>query len=119
VWVARLTILSNTGQIERLETGKGAARGGAMCRNIRVLANYEPPASEAEIRAASLQFVRKITGTNRPAGVNALAFESAVDEIAKISAQLLSSLRTSAAPKNRQVEAAKARLRAAQRYGDN
>jgi hypothetical protein len=87
-----------------------------MCRNIRTLYNYEPPATEAEIRAASLQYVRKISGFNKPSQANAEAFEEAVDEVARVSAALLDGLVTSAAPKNREVEAAKARARAAERF---
>ena len=82
-----------------------------MCRNIRTLFNFEPPVTEEEIRAASLQFVRKISGFNRPSKVNEAAFLSAVDDIARISGQLLASLESTAAPKNRQEEAAKARAR--------
>lgn len=88
-----------------------------MCRNIRTLFNFEPPVSEAEIQAAALQFVRKISGFNTPSKANELAFLCAVDEVARISAQLLASLESTAAPKNRQEEAAKARARAAQRVG--
>lgn len=86
-----------------------------MCRNIRTLYNFEPPVTEEEIRAASLQFVRKISGFNKPSRANEAAFYSAVDDIARISAYLLSSLETNAAPKNRQDEAEKAKARAAQR----
>ena len=88
-----------------------------MCRNIRTLFNFEPPVSEAEIRAAALQFVRKITGFNTPSLANQAAFSLAVDEVARISGQLLFSLRSTAEPKNRQVVAAKAKSRAAQRFG--
>jgi hypothetical protein len=87
-----------------------------MCRNIRTLYNYEPPATEEEIRAASLQYVRKISGFNKPSQANVEAFEEAVDEVARVSAALLDRLVTSAAPKNREVEAAKARARAAERF---
>ena len=87
-----------------------------MCRNIRTLYNYEPPATEEEIRAASLQYVRKISGFNKPSQANAKAFEEAVDEVARVSAALLGRLVTSAAPKDREVEAAKARARAAERF---
>ena len=87
-----------------------------MCRNIRTLFNFEPPVTEAEIHAASLQFVRKISGFNTPSKANEAAFFSAVDEVARISGQLLASLESTAAPKNRQEEAAKARARAAQRF---
>jgi hypothetical protein len=88
-----------------------------MCRNIRTLFNFEPPATEEEVRAASLQFVRKISGFNQPSKANEAAFYSAVDEIARISGRLLASLESSAAPKNREAEAAKARARAVQRFG--
>ena len=88
-----------------------------MCRNIRTLYNFEPPATEEEIRAASLQFIRKISGFNTPSKTNEAAFYAAVDDIARISSQLLSSLESTAVPKNRQEEAAKAKVRAAQRFG--
>jgi hypothetical protein len=88
-----------------------------MCRNIRTLFNFEPPVTEAEIHAASLQFVRKISGFNAPSKANEAAFFGAVDEITRISGRLLSSLQSTAIPKNRQEEIAKARARAAQRFG--
>ena len=88
-----------------------------MCRNIKTLFNFEPPVTDAEVRAASLQFVRKISGFNKPSKANEGAFAGAVDEIARISKQLLISLESTAAPKNRQEEAAKAKARAAQRFG--
>ena len=88
-----------------------------MCRNIRTLFNFEPPVTEMEIRAASLQFVRKISGFNTPSKANEAAFFGAVDEVARISDRLLSSLQSTAAPKNRVEEAAKAKARAAQRFG--
>jgi hypothetical protein len=88
-----------------------------MCRNIQTLFNFEPQATEEEIRAAALQFVKKISGFNKPSRTNETAFYSAVDEIARISSQLLGSLESSAAPKNRQEEAAKAQARSAQRFG--
>lgn len=89
-----------------------------MCRNIRTLFNFEPPATEAEIYAASLQFVRKISGFNKPSKRNAAAFHAAVEAIAGISGELLAALESSAAPKDRQAEAQKARARAAQRFGE-
>jgi len=92
-------------------------KGNLMCRNIRTLFNFEPPVTDEEVRAASLQFVRKISGFNKPSKANEAVFLSAVDEIAKMSKQLLVSLESSAAPKNRQEEAAKAKARAAQRFG--
>jgi hypothetical protein len=88
-----------------------------MCRNIKPLFNFEPPVTDAEIHAASLQFIRKITGFNKPSKINEAAFFSAVDEIARISRQLLVSLESSAAPRNREEEAAKAKTRAIQRFG--
>ena len=87
-----------------------------MCRNIRTLHNFEPPASDEEIRASALQYVRKISGYNKPSQANAEAFDRAVDAVAGASAELLSELVTSAPPKDREVEAAKARARSAQRY---
>jgi hypothetical protein len=88
-----------------------------MCRNIRPLANFEPPAAGEEIEAAALQYVRKISGTAKPSRANAEAFDRAVAEVTAASARLLESLVTTAAPKDREVEAAKARARAAVRYG--
>ena len=87
-----------------------------MCRNIRTLYNFEPPASEEEVRGAALQYVRKISGFNRPSQATTEAFERAVDEVAEASARLLSELVTSAPPKDREVEAAKRRARAEQRF---
>jgi hypothetical protein len=86
-----------------------------MCRNIRVLHNFEPPATEDEVRAAALQYVRKISGSTRPSKANAEAFERAVEAVAQASLRLLDELTTQAPPKNREVEAAKARERAARR----
>ena len=88
-----------------------------MCRNIKTLFNFDPPVTEDEIKAASLQFVRKITGFNKPSQANEAAFAAAVDEVAAVSRRLLFSLETNAAPKNREEEAAKARARAAERFG--
>jgi hypothetical protein len=88
-----------------------------MCRNIKTLFNFDPPVNEEEVRAASLQFVRKITGFNKPSKANEASFLSAVDEIAGISERLLHSLETTAPPKNREEEAAKAKARAAERFG--
>jgi hypothetical protein len=88
-----------------------------MCRNIKTLFNFEPPVTDEEIRAASLQFVRKISGFNKPSRANDAVFFSAVDEIAKVSRRLLVSLESSATPKNREEEAAKAKARATQRFG--
>ena len=89
-----------------------------MCRNIRTLFNFEPSATDEEINAASLQYVRKVTGFNKPSKANEAAFYSAVEEIARISERLLASLETAAAPKNREVEAAKAKARSALRFGE-
>jgi hypothetical protein len=87
-----------------------------MCRNIRTLHNFDPPASDEEVRAAALQYVRKISGYTKPSQANAEAFEQAVDAVAEVSAQLLEKLVTSAPPKDREVEAEKARARAAVRF---
>ena len=87
-----------------------------MCRNIRPLHNFEPPATEDEVRAAALQYVRKISGDTKPSQANAEAFERAIDEVADASARLLDSLVTSAPPKDRDVEAEKRKARSAQRY---
>ncbi len=88
-----------------------------MCRNIRPLSNFEPPATHDEIRAAALQYVRKISGTTKPSQANAEVFDRAVAEVAEASARLLAALVTTAPPKDREEEAAKARRRAALRYG--
>ncbi|MBZ5575496.1 MAG: DUF2277 domain-containing protein [Acidobacteriia bacterium] len=89
-----------------------------MCRNIKPLFNFDPPVSEAEVRAASLQFVRKISGFHKPSRSNEASFLAAVDEIAAVSQRLLDSLETAATPRNREEEAAKAKARAAERFGD-
>jgi hypothetical protein len=88
-----------------------------MCRNIRTLFNFDPPVTPEEVRAASLQFVRKITGFNKPSKANEEAFQAAIEEIAKVSTRLIHSLETVAPPKNREEEAAKAKARAAMRFG--
>jgi hypothetical protein len=88
----------------------------SMCRNIKPLYNFEPPVTEDELRAAALQFVRKISGFNKPSQANQAAFQAAVDAIAAISSDLLSSLETNAPPKDRAEEASKARARSAQRF---
>ena len=88
-----------------------------MCRNIKTLFNFEPPVTDEEIRAASLQFVRKISGFNKPSKANQDRFAATVDEIAEISSHFLRSLETSAPPRNREEEAEKARARGAQRFG--
>lgn len=87
-----------------------------MCRSIKPLFNYEPPATDDEIRAASLQFVRKLSGMTGPSSANEAAFERAVDDIATAATRLLETLRTSATPKNREIEAERARARSAARF---
>jgi hypothetical protein len=87
-----------------------------MCRNIRTLYNFEPPATEEEVRGAAVQYVRKITGFNQPSQANAEAFEHAIDDVAEVTARLLSELVTTAPPKDREVEAAKRRARYEQRF---
>ena len=89
-----------------------------MCRNIKMLFNFEPPVTDDEIRAASLQFVRKISGFNKPSKANEEAFNHAIDQIAAASQRFLSRLETNAPPRNREEEAAKARARSAARFGD-
>jgi len=89
-----------------------------MCRNIKTLFNFDPPVKPEEVRAASLQFVRKISGFTKPSKANEAAFQAAIDEISGISERLLRSMETNAAPKNREEEAAKAKARAAARFGD-
>ena len=88
-----------------------------MCRNIKTLFNFEPPVTDDELRAAALQYVRKISGFNKPSKANEAAFEAAVEEVAAVSGRLLRSLETQAAPKNREEEAARAKARAAIRFG--
>lgn len=90
-----------------------------MCRNIRTLFNFDPVATDEEIHAASLQYVRKITGFNKPSKINEEAFNQAINEIAMITKNLLNSLETSAEPRNREIEAERARIRSAKRFGDN
>jgi len=87
-----------------------------VCRNIKILFNFEPPVTDEEIRAASLQFVRKVSGFNKPSKANEAAFLAAVDEVAAVSRKLLGSLETNAPPRNREAEAEKARARAFQRF---
>jgi hypothetical protein len=89
-----------------------------MCRNIKMLFNFDPPVTDEEIRAASLQFVRKISGFHKPSKANEAAFQTAIDEVAAVSARLLRSLETTAPARNREEEAAKAKARAAARFGD-
>jgi hypothetical protein len=87
-----------------------------MCRNIRTLANFEPPATDAELRASALQFVRKLSGTSRPSRANEAAFEQAVEEVTAAAERLIRSLETTAPPKDREAEARKARERTARRF---
>ena len=89
-----------------------------MCRNIKTLFNFEPPVSADEVRAAALQYVRKVSGFNKPSKANEAAFEAAVEAIAAISENLLMTLQTEATPKNREVEAARARARSARRFSN-
>ncbi len=89
-----------------------------MCRNIKTLFNFAPPATDEEINAASLQYVRKLTGFNKPSKTNEAAFYSAVEDIARLSERLLASLQTTAPPKDREEEAAKAKARSALRFGE-
>jgi hypothetical protein len=89
-----------------------------MCRSIKTLANYQPPASDDEIRAAAVQFVRKLSGTTRPSRANEAVFERAVDEVTEAAARLVRELTTTAPPRDRDVEAEKARARARERYGE-
>ncbi|MHC5114786.1 MAG: DUF2277 domain-containing protein [Planctomycetota bacterium] len=88
-----------------------------MCRNIRTLFNFEPPATDDEVRASALQYVRKLSGFTKPSQANEAAFEHAVDEVTRVTTELLEALVTNAAPRDREVEAAKARERAAKRFG--
>jgi hypothetical protein len=112
-----------SGKGVRLRSGEGWAAARAritedteMCRNIRTLFNFEPEADEEEIRAAALQYIRKISGFTRPSKANEAAFEAAVEDVARVSGRLLAALETTAPPKDRETEAAKARARAALRY---
>jgi hypothetical protein len=99
------------------EAAKITLEATAMCRNIKTLFNFAPPVTDDEIRAASLQFVRKITGFNKPSKANEDAFAAAIEEVAAVSTRLLRSLETTAPPKSREEEAAKARARALERFG--
>jgi hypothetical protein len=88
-----------------------------MCRNIRTLHNFEPPATDEEVRAAAIQYVRKVSGMQKPSQANAAAFEHAIDEVARVTTGLLESLVTSATPRDREVEAERRRARSARRFG--
>ena len=102
-----------------MKVSRNRARGEdvAMCRNIRTLFNFDPPATDEEIEAASLQFVRKLSGFNAPSRANEAAFNAAIADVAAVARRLIDSLETAAPPKNREEEAAKARARAAERFG--
>ena len=113
-WTIRASSSPGRPPMRGTRTARGYAVG--MCRNIHTLHNFEPPASDEEIHGAALQYVRKISGYTKPSQANAEAFERAVDAVAAASARLLDELVTSAPPKDREVEAAKARKRAAARY---
>jgi hypothetical protein len=95
-----------------------AGEPAIMCRNIKNLFNFDPPVTDEEVRAASLQFVRKISGFNKPSKANEASFLAAIDEVAEVSSRLLRSLETTAPPKNREEEAAKAKARSQARFGD-
>jgi hypothetical protein len=103
--------------IFRLKAEATEKENRCMCRNIRTLFNFDPPATDEEIRAASLQFVRKLSGFNAPSHANEAAFNSAIDEVADVARRLIDALETSSPPKNREEEAAKARARAVERFG--
>jgi hypothetical protein len=90
-----------------------------MCRNIKTLFNFDPPATEEEIHAASLQYVRKITGFNKPSKVNEEAFNRAINEITLVTTNLMNAMETSSEPRNREIEAERARIRSAKRFGSN
>ncbi len=96
--------------------GTATSYDQGMCRNIRTLHNFEPPATEEEVQAAALQYVRKVSGSTKPSQANAEAFDHAVEQVTAITSELLDQLVTSAPPKDREVEAAKAKARAAKRY---
>jgi hypothetical protein len=109
--------ISNALDLEIRVVENRIRRSYGMCRNIKTLFNFDPPVTAEEVRAAALQFVRKISGFNKPSKANEAAFLGAIDEIAAISTRLLHSLDTNAPPKNREEEAAKAKARAAERFG--
>ena len=104
-------------QVRGIDAIVEGVEGAAMCRNIKTLANFEPPATPDEIRASALQFVRKLSGTTRPSRANEEAFNRAVDDVTAAARQLIASLTTTASPRNRDVEAARARERSRKRYG--
>ena len=128
MWLIFLSIRGQVGEFDRrliyrsggldffLINGRGIWRVGVMCRNIKMLFNFDPPVTDEEIRAASLQFVRKISGFNKPSKANEAAFLAAVDEVAAVSGRLLGSLATSAPARSREEEAARAKARNAERF---
>jgi len=101
----------------RLQLPNLDCEGGPMCRNIKTLFNFEPPASDDEVRAASLQFVRKLSGFNKPSRANEALFTKAAEDVAQVARELLDELVTNAAPRDRELEAVKARERAQKRFG--
>jgi hypothetical protein len=109
--------LTQSGQDAHLTSTSTAEK--TMCRNIKTLFNFEPPATEEEIRAAALQFVRKLSGFNAPSKTNQLAFDQAVDRIAGVAGELIASLVTNADPRDREIEAARAKLASAARFGSS
>jgi hypothetical protein len=111
-----LCSLGQNGQASRFP--QNATKDSSMCRNIKILFNFKPPATDDEVRAAALQFVRKISGFNKPSQANEATFSAAVEEITLVSRRLLYSLETTAPPKNREEEAAKAKARSLARFGD-
>src|SRR6188508_643875 len=113
----RLAPSGSSSSCRRYGGGSTGARLRGMCRNIKTLHNFEPPASEDEVRAAALQYVRKVSGTQKPSKANEAAFARAVDEVAHVTRHLLAELVTSAPPRDRDVEAARARARAEKRFG--
>lgn len=129
LWTNRHTFVANAEPQAAMSKGQAPGHGrfgpvrsrpasiGVMCRNIRTLHNFEPPATESEVRDAALQYVRKISGSTHPSKANEQAFARAVDAVAVASKRLLDELTTRAAPRDREVEAARARARAAERYG--
>jgi hypothetical protein len=113
-------MIKRAGKHWRLFTARGYSeilRSYSMCRNIKTLFNFDPPVTDEEIRAASLQFVRKISGFNKPSKANEASFLAAIDQVADVSTRFLRSLQTNALPRNREEEAARAKARAAERFG--
>jgi hypothetical protein len=115
--IAKIELRQSSTKVSKPGIHSDTLRLSLMCRNIKTLFNFDPPVTDEEVRAASLQFVRKISGFNKPSKANEASFLAAVDEVAGISNRLLRSLETNAPPKNREEEAAKAKARAAERFG--